>query len=565
MKRKTYIILSGLIIFWIMAPLDALRSQPSERIRSSNRHYRRGDWVTYSMTRFIRSLAIGPEEIYFATTGGITRFNHFSDRWQEPYTVSDGLASNDIDLVAFDAATGYLWCTTALSISYMEPASRWWYNFYHDEIQLEQGEKIESMGFDDQSKIYLITNKSRCLVSPSTMVIFNEGAIPQPSIPILWFGKKAAAGSLPPFMNTPYGLIYDSQKKVFMDNHLRNFRITCWARDHWNRLWIGTWGLGAGRVDLFNMNLELLPFGLWGPTVHTILADEKGFWLGGIQKEQKTSAITLWNWLTSAPKYYEPFIIFGFNDDRITQIEKEGTTLWVATQNGLVRYDRKKESWRTYDQTSHLVDNRLEDLLFDGQTLWIATRGGLSAVQRTRAGKKDSLSFQIIDYEKLANVWIYDIANHDTLLWAATEFGLYVYDKARKSGGFYRGAFGPGTQRTFAVTCYEDEVWYATEKGISAFVVDEDSMKNWPTYAARNLQTDSRIYRLYADGYAVWAATQQGVYKLDRRDNRWVHYTIADGLPAADIYCLLPDGDYIWFGSSAGLTRFFWNDPHRID
>ena len=134
------IVMIVLLLSILIALSGQAFSQPANRIRSSNRHYRRGDWVTYSTTRFVRHLTIGLNEVFFATTGGITRFNHYTRQWQDPYTQSDGLADEDIYLVAFDLNTGYLWCVTAVGVSFLEPASQLWYNIYYDEMGINAGE-----------------------------------------------------------------------------------------------------------------------------------------------------------------------------------------------------------------------------------------------------------------------------------------------------------------------------------------------------------------------------------------------------------------------------------------
>jgi len=68
-----------------------------------------------------------------------------------------------------------------------------------------------------------------------------------------------------------------------------------------------------------------------------------------------------------------------------------------------------------------------------------------------------------------------------------------------------------------------------------------------------------------ADGFSVWAAGERGVHRYDRAGLRWIDYGMEDGLPAQEVRTLRIDGDYIWFGSSYGLTRFYWNAPYRID
>ena len=151
---------------WFIAlfVFSIFRSGQAEiRIRETNRHYQQGDWITYSTTRFIRNISIGERYVYFATTGGITRYNFFSNKWDFPWTISNGLADNNISLVAKDSNTGFLWCTHELGISYLEPASQLWFNFFYDEIGFDYNDYVTSIGFGDDRQIYLVTasNKDR--------------------------------------------------------------------------------------------------------------------------------------------------------------------------------------------------------------------------------------------------------------------------------------------------------------------------------------------------------------------------------------------------------------------
>jgi hypothetical protein len=45
----------------------------------------------------------------------------------------------------------------------------------------------------------------------------------------------------------------------------------------------------------------------------------------------------------------------------------------------------------------------------------------------------------------------------------------------------------------------------------------------------------------------------------------WKLFTTEDGLLDNFCYRLLLDGDYIWIATASGITRFYWNNPDRID
>jgi ligand-binding sensor domain-containing protein len=59
-------------------------------------------------------------------------------------------------------------------------------------------------------------------------------------------------------------------------------------------------------------------------------------------------------------------------------IDRSGL-LWMATTNGLVRFDRVREQYTTYDQRHGLPDSAVHDILEDRDgRLWVSTAGGLS-------------------------------------------------------------------------------------------------------------------------------------------------------------------------------------------
>ena len=179
-------------LFLCLMLLDSTRGVATTRIRGTNTHYQQGDWITYASTRFVRHIALGDRFVYFATTGGITRYNFFSYTWEYPWTVSNGLVDNNIFLVAYDFNTGYLWCVSEQSISYLESASQLWRNHYFDEIGLHSDEYIASIGFGDDGRVYFVTNEDRWYSSINTAGQFYSSSNENDQVRIQWFSEKMA-------------------------------------------------------------------------------------------------------------------------------------------------------------------------------------------------------------------------------------------------------------------------------------------------------------------------------------------------------------------------------------
>ena len=98
-----------------------------------------------------------------------------------------------------------------------------------------------------------------------------------------------------------------------------------------------------------------------------------------------------------------------------------------------------------------------------------------------------------------------------------------------------------------------------------AMEVLDKATGEWRGFPAYHFPLGARINDILADSGAVWVATERGVWKYKKREDRWRHFTTEDGLLHDSVRWMLLDGDYIWFGTARGLTRFYWNAPYRID
>jgi len=531
------------------------------RIRETNREYRQGDWITYGTTRFVRYISIGNTYVYFATTGGITRLNKFTYKWDFPWTKSNGLPDNDIFLVAEDLNTGFLWAVTNQGISYLEPATQMWNNSFYDELGM-YNEYITSIGIGSDRQIYVITSDNRWFVSDNITANFRSTNPPTSEAHITWYGgKENRSSSLPNFFMDG-GYLFDSRQQYIDDLQFRRWEITTWIRDDWNNLWIGTWGLGAGRGDMLTLRLEMLNFGLWDETVDAIGRDSDGYWVGGIQEHDEPAAVTEWDGMQRQPNYYEAHLISGFSNAQITSVVAGSRNVWFGTLGGLIRFDKRNNNWRTYTVAYGLANDQISKLARDKDFLWIATASGVSKLHLNTVGS-DSMRIESLKLPSHRIIQVYDLAQQDNLLWMATEFGVYVHNKLTGEGGYFNGLDENIVGRpTFAISAWGEEIWFGTDEGVSGF----NSVTNeWLESPAVTYKTEAGINRILATRQATWVATNDGVLKYDKEMQRWRRFTVQDGLSDNRVYSLQLEGDYIFFGTPRGLTKFYWNSPFRND
>jgi ligand-binding sensor domain-containing protein len=237
-------------------------------------------------------------------------------------------------------------------------------------------------------------------------------------------------------------------------------------------------------------------------------------------------------------------------------MEKDSQYVWFGTDRGLLRYDKKKNRWRTYDSFKGLWHNDVTALKSDEGSLWIGTGWGLNFY----LPKKDSL-IRIKD-ELLKGAYIYSIEKDSNFIWIGTDEGAFQLNK--KSGEVIPFNIPEGVlnQEVKSIYKYQDELWFGTRDAVVG--IDLISRKRM-IYQSPVNYPGTEVTKLVCDEKFVWVGTILGVWRLDKQKNIWKGYFKEDGLLDNNIQTLLLDGDYIWFGTERGATRFYWNNPLRID
>ena len=560
--KKSFYLLVCLIIVASSASLFGQDEENSIRIVGTNVHYEADDWITYSMTRWVNSVAVGREYVYGGTSGGVIRYNLYSNNWERPWTISDGLPDNFIICAAYDEATDYVWCSTHQGVSVYRTTWKKWENLFKDEFGLFGSDDIVSFGFDGQN-VWIESRDGEYFSSENQQNSFTRKTIDTiPYEKIKWFGQKELSSKKMPelFMHDGY---FIDPNGIIKDFRLDDYEITCFSSDPWNSIWVGSWGLGVGKADLRIKILELLPYGLFLNNVAAFEFDDNGnIWAGGIGSYNEQSGITFWDLEEDQFSYYQARFHNDLYSDQVTSIAIDESFIWFGTEYGLLRFNPSKNEWKTFDSGLGLRDNYIFDIEADEDNVWIATLLGLCQLEKRKMTQKD-FRIQDVAEKDILNMKVYDIEIMENLLWIGTEYGLYIYDNLKKTGGFEDNANGPQNDKITAVGLFEDkEVWVGMSDGVEVFDMKSESWKGVPE---KRFNTSLPINYIVVDEFAAWLATNKGVLKYDKDRKRWRTFTVEDGLPSNIVNYIGLDGDYVWFGTPEGLTRFLWNSSYRID
>ncbi len=453
--------------------------------------YDREAWTSYPNMNDVTALAEGDHHIYVATTRGIRRYDRFTNRWLSPITTLDGLPDNHVRRLAYDPNTGDLWFDT--------PSG---------------------------SGAWLSRLETVSIAAPHTAP------------------RRRPPAAIPPvFLPFEYDL-----EGSWIRGPWRRYAITDVMIDSWRILWIGTRGLGVGRADLRDEQLEFLRFGPMEENITAMALDGDRIWFGGEDTYRgPVRGITRYHPPTGTWKYFESDQIVGLDDVRISTILPDSANVWFGTWGGLVRYTRKWGQWLTY-HLSRRHPGPVTALARDGNRLWIGSGTGLSVLDL----KADTLR-TVEGSERFA---IRTLEVGPEFIWAGTHLGLYRCARRDVTWKPVRSLEGHTKSPISALFVRQGEIWAAAEAP-PALLYRSKSGNTWERFPLSEVR-GSRKVAIAADTSRVWVATDQGAFRLDIARKLWKHYTRFDGLIHDRVHTVLLDGDYVWFGTAEGASRFHW-------
>jgi ligand-binding sensor domain-containing protein len=471
--------------------------------------YLPGDWISYSMFRYITSITQDYNRVYFGTTGGVSRYDRSAQKWDTPFTTSDGLPSNFVTDLAYDPDRNEVWANTGAGAA-----------VYNDIFAVWNWEPSfpQNLSTSDTSKIKL------------------------------------------PDLFTEFGPTTSGSDWV-MDSHLDRYPISDYLTgEYYDELWVGTWGLNAGLASLRRLQLKMFRFGLYDKDVKALLVDGDQIWFGGTGFTAPSAGITRYDRKKANWEYYVAKYVPFLPSNQVNVIDSDSSYVWFGTEDGLAGMNKKDGRWISYSNLGGLPHNDVTALKSDGRYLWIGTSSGLALFDL----EADSL--RSVNDPALEDLYVSCILPDSYYVWVGTEYGVFTLDREKQT--WYRFSTPEGLLNGWVRSIVrwsdgkpasgQEEIWFGTDNGILGYspLTDErtayDNRMNFPGLQVVKLACDDRY---------LWAATPDGVWKLNRATDIWVRYSTDDGLLDDNVQDLALDGDYIWFGTPQGATRFFWNNP----
>lgn len=277
-----------------------------------------------------------------------------------------------------------------------------------------------------------------------------------------------------------------------------------------------------------------------------IPAGEDEFWIG-----VRRTGFFKWNSESNALIKYEP----GKNDphsiagsDIIRVVKDERENLWIATREGLSKFDIKAGTFTNFiarpgSRNSMLV-NVVRDICVDGDYLWLATEnGGLSRLNTTNDQITNFLYDKMDPFSLSDNsVWcVYK--DHQGRIWAGTfSKGLCVIDNLQEKFS----ELDVSLQNDVVNAIWQDarnRIWIGTEGGIAVW--QDSDVRDYKHEPDRKGSLSSNpVLTIFEDSrHRMWFGTWEGgVNRYDEGNDRFISYQPKDNDPQsisdANVYAI---------------------------
>lgn len=244
---------------------------------------------------------------------------------------------------------------------------------------------------------------------------------------------------------------------------------------------------------------------------------------------------------------------------KITGIDNE---IWIATEDGLDKYDKTTNITTKYKKKDGLICNDVRTLFIDSEgLLWIGTREGLNVSDR----KGNFINYtEILKESGIVENKFSDIhEDKDGTIWLAggADNGLIKYDKTTNRAKKYNSmSSDKGKSYDVIMSINSDDkgdIWIGTDKGLIKF--NKESEK-FVRYTESDGLANNFIYGVLLDeNEDVWVSTNYGISKFDTSNNRFINFDSNDGIQGNEFneysYFKSKSGE-MFFGGVNGLTSF---------
>ncbi len=250
----------------------------------------------------------------------------------------------------------------------------------------------------------------------------------------------------------------------------------------------------------------------------------------------------------------------GLPNDHIFAVKADGPYVWIGTEGGLARFDKRTGKFRSWTEKDGLPWRVVSAIDVNRKTgeVWLGLFGG--GIARFSGGRFDH--FHQLN-SGLVNDVVYGIAVEKDNVWAATTAGASRYNTITGQWTIYTEKNAPMEEIwNYSVSAAAGKVYLAIwGSGVLEF---DTATERWRDYLDPDGEMEIDLYRddgivhvittaaSYSDGI-LWVSTYFGMSRYDGRHWRG-YYARETGLPSDFGNAVVGrSADEAWFSTDRGL------------
>lgn len=521
----------------------------------------------------ITAIAVDTDSVWFGTKeSGVSRYSKTDRAFVKSYTKRDLLASNRVTSITVDGS--YVWFGFANGgvQQYVRSVDSWRAFTKDDVLPSNHITTIASYG----QEIWMGT--------------YEDGIVRYDKKADKWDSYEEAENLIDNdvreisvdenrlWVATPRGLSrFDYQKQKWKnykksDGLIANY-VTCLDSNPDGQVWIGT-SKGLGAFDGVNWRFYTKEDGLLDNFITSIDLIEDLIYIG------TKIGLSIAEIIPDGIKIVDSVEL----NCSINDVDKQGKLLWLATSDGLIKYDTSSRETQILTEDDGLPTDFVNTVKIWYGQVWVGTQAGLYVVKQDENGHKAPPLLEFVDplikslHQK--NVRAFEIG--DEAIWAGTPQGVVRYDLTTSEVIDYNfentdGNMAHSNVRSIALT--GSEVWFGTCAGVSKLdkryaLESKDDIrlieKAWTRYQALetvDILNSSYVSRIVDDDpyiwFGNWARTENGaIGRYDKRTKTWNLFTRKNlplksgGSPISRVRWIAPADDAVWIGTNGGLLRY---------